>query len=282
MNGSTSTGYDSSASSEPRFDSAYRRYGGRPGLRWANHRWISGAVAESRRYGAPTETVRMRRIRRLGAPELVGLSASAGVIGSVTRARVRSTACRIACRRHVSRLTTKCAYAYPPRSINWKNNSAVAHTPGVDPNHGRMYLPMIGWTWKSRNALRNTVAASSADEPPVRALASSAMASPALLTGAWDTGLAARYRKMRSARRLRKQRRVDRPRPNASTGRPIDHVRRWPTRWTPHGVVRMFAGAARAEERYGVILKESIEHRARRGPAAASDPSDASLPSANR
>ncbi len=108
-------------------------------------------------------------MRTIGASASVGLSASAGVIGSVIRANPSSTECRIACRRHVNRLTMKCAYRYPPSSISWKNSRAVVHTPGVEPNHGRMYLPMIGWTWNSRNALRNTVTASNATEPPVRA-----------------------------------------------------------------------------------------------------------------
>jgi hypothetical protein len=37
----------------------------------------------------------------------------------------------------------------------------VVHTPGDAPNHGRMNLPISGWTWNSRNALRNTAAQNS-------------------------------------------------------------------------------------------------------------------------
>src|SRR3954469_13304295 len=28
----------------------------------------------------------------------------------------------------------------------------VVQTPGLPPNHGRIYLPISGWTWKRRNA----------------------------------------------------------------------------------------------------------------------------------
>jgi hypothetical protein len=35
----------------------------------------------------------------------------------------------------------------------------VVQTAGVPPNQGRSTLPMTGWTWKSRNALRKMVAA---------------------------------------------------------------------------------------------------------------------------
>ena len=37
---------------------------------------------------------------------------------------------------------------------------------------------MIGWTWNSKSALRNTVAASSANEPPVRAWVPASKGSP--------------------------------------------------------------------------------------------------------
>ncbi len=33
----------------------------------------------------------------------------------------------------------------------------VVQTLGDEPNHGRMYLAMSGWTWNSRKALRKTV-----------------------------------------------------------------------------------------------------------------------------
>jgi hypothetical protein len=35
----------------------------------------------------------------------------------------------------------------------------VVQTAGAPPNHGRMYLPIRGCTWKRRNALRTIVAA---------------------------------------------------------------------------------------------------------------------------
>jgi hypothetical protein len=35
----------------------------------------------------------------------------------------------------------------------------VVHTAADPPNHGRIILAMIGWTWKSRNAERKIVAA---------------------------------------------------------------------------------------------------------------------------
>jgi hypothetical protein len=33
----------------------------------------------------------------------------------------------------------------------------VVHPEADPPNHGRIILAMIGWTWKSRNALRKIV-----------------------------------------------------------------------------------------------------------------------------
>jgi len=35
----------------------------------------------------------------------------------------------------------------------------VVHTAGEPPNHGKMNFPISGWTWKSKNALMNTVTA---------------------------------------------------------------------------------------------------------------------------
>ncbi len=51
--------------------------------------------------------------------------------------------------------------------MTWKNSSAVVQTPGVEPNQGRMYLAMIGWTWNRRNALRKTVSPRRKIEPRV-------------------------------------------------------------------------------------------------------------------
>ncbi len=39
---------------------------------------------------------------------------------------------------------------------------------GVPPNHGRIILLMMGWTWKSRNALTKIVAAAHAAKPARR------------------------------------------------------------------------------------------------------------------
>ena len=64
---------------------------------------------------------------------------------------------------------------YPPSSINWKNSNAVVQTPGVEPNQGRMYFPIIGWTWNSRNALTKTVVANRANSPDVECGDSSAI-----------------------------------------------------------------------------------------------------------
>jgi hypothetical protein len=36
---------------------------------------------------------------------------------------------------------------------------AVIQTDATPPNHGRIVFVMIGWTWKSRKALRNVVRA---------------------------------------------------------------------------------------------------------------------------
>ena len=65
----------------------------------------------------------------------------------------------MACPRLDNLLAIRWAYPYPISRNSWKNSSADVHTDGVEPNHGRMYLPMIGCTWKSRNALRNMVTA---------------------------------------------------------------------------------------------------------------------------
>jgi hypothetical protein len=46
---------------------------------------------------------------------------------------------------------------YPPRSRNWYTIMQVVQTVEVPPNHGRIYFPMIGWIWKSRNELRKMV-----------------------------------------------------------------------------------------------------------------------------
>jgi len=51
------------------------------------------------------------------------------------------------------------AYAYPPNSNTWKTSMQVVQTLGLPPNHGKMYLAMIGCTWKSKNALTKIVVA---------------------------------------------------------------------------------------------------------------------------
>ena len=49
------------------------------------------------------------------------------------------------------------AYRYPPSSAVWKNSMAVIQTAADPPNHGRIIFAIIGWTWKSRKALRKMV-----------------------------------------------------------------------------------------------------------------------------
>ena len=56
MFGSTTNGKVSSPSSEPMFDRAYSAYGERPGYVRANHAWTSEPVADSAKYGSPTQT----------------------------------------------------------------------------------------------------------------------------------------------------------------------------------------------------------------------------------
>ena len=41
-----------------------------------------------------------------------------------------------------------------PSNQTWKNNMQVVHTAGVPPNQGKIILPITGWTWKTRKALK--------------------------------------------------------------------------------------------------------------------------------
>src|SRR5688572_28148109 len=97
--GSTRNGYDTSASSDPAFESAYRRYGLRPGFTRLNHACVSGPVVDSTKYGSPIVTASSARICRVGASASWACQRDDGTIGSSASAASSSTPWRTACHR---------------------------------------------------------------------------------------------------------------------------------------------------------------------------------------
>ena len=96
-------------------------------------------------------------IIQVGEASPAGFHELDGVIGSVKVANRSSPQCNAICERKARNRFRAYAYAYPPNSSTWNTNMQVVHTPGLPPYQGRMYFPMMGWTWNSRNALTKMV-----------------------------------------------------------------------------------------------------------------------------
>src|SRR5277367_1698486 len=104
-------------------------------------------------------TASRRRMRAEGSPAWSGFQCAAGRIGSAARLTRMSATCRMARPFGRRNRVERCAYKYPPNKAAWKNSRQVFHTAADPPNHGRIILPIMGWTANSKKALRNTVAA---------------------------------------------------------------------------------------------------------------------------
>ena len=153
--GSMANGYASSASNEAALESANSLYGKCRPREAASHDCKSGLVADSAKYGSPTDDASRSRIAAVGLPP-------------VASGR-RLTAVRTAERQHPEMRQRLCLGSEISREAEgveisqsrttWKNSMQVIQTEAEPPNRGRSDLAIIGWTTKSRAELSATVPA---------------------------------------------------------------------------------------------------------------------------
>ena len=127
----------------------------------------NGPVVESTKYGQPIVRASINTTRQVGSAPAEGFHDAAGRTGaraspnapaiSHAAPTARTTRCVAHWRFSGSRATSRCEYAYPENSTNWKNSMQVVQTAELPPNHGRIALLNSGCTPKSRNALRKMV-----------------------------------------------------------------------------------------------------------------------------
>src|SRR5215471_1185931 len=108
--GSTRTGYESSASMEPKFDSENSQYGGDDfAFERESHDCTNGFVAESRMKGKPMVLKSRPRIKSSGFSVPSGLKRSAGKIGMKTRLMTSSATCTRICHAGATFSDKRCA-----------------------------------------------------------------------------------------------------------------------------------------------------------------------------
>ncbi|MGC4005771.1 MAG: hypothetical protein QM811_22685 [Pirellulales bacterium] len=116
---SKKNGNSNNEPNEPKFDSAYNRYGVRSGKHRANHACNNGPVDDNAKYGNPTKRNNSAMIRAAGAVPSSGRHASLGMIESrpfsalnrsnETVAAPNTHRCTISCCLRVSHRVPACA-----------------------------------------------------------------------------------------------------------------------------------------------------------------------------
>src|ERR1019366_3279224 len=93
--GSTKNGKLTSASNDPKFESANKRYGIPDPERRTYHACNNGLVEDSRKYGKPIVAPSKIRMRNVGSPACVGRHMGFGKIGSRKQLAPSSPTCSI-------------------------------------------------------------------------------------------------------------------------------------------------------------------------------------------